>query len=46
MEEQPEQDGEIHAVGRMLTAMLKKFGSLRCTPTPPTYTSPPPRDEA
>ena len=25
-------------VGRMLTAMLKKFGSLHCTPTPSTCT--------
>ena len=25
-------------VGRMLTSMLKKFGSLHCTPTPSTYT--------
>ena len=25
-------------VGRMLTTMLKKFGSLRCTPTPTPYT--------
>ena len=25
-------------VGRMLTTMLKKFGSLRCTPTPSPYT--------
>ena len=28
----------ISEVGRMLTSMLKKYGSLRCTPTPPTYT--------
>ena len=28
----------ISEVGRMLTSMLKKFGSLRCTPTPSTYT--------
>ena len=25
-------------VGRMLTSMLKKFGSLHCTPTPSAYT--------
>ena len=28
----------ISEVGRMLTSMLKKYGSLHCTPTPPTYT--------
>ena len=28
----------ISEVGRMLTSMLKKYGSLHCTPTPSTYT--------
>ena len=28
----------ISEVGRMLTTMLKKFGSLQCTPTPIPYT--------
>ena len=34
----PELDALIDEVGRMLTAMLKKFGNLHCTPTPSTYT--------
>lgn len=25
-------------IGRMLTSMMKKFGTLRCTPTPTPYT--------
>ena len=28
----------IAEVGRMLTSMLKKYGTLHCTPTPPTCT--------
>ena len=34
----PTLEALISEVGRMLTSMLKKFGSLRCTPTPSTYT--------
>ena len=34
----PTLEALISEVGRMLTSMLKKFGSLRCTPTPPAYT--------
>ena len=35
----PKELGELAVeVGRMLTSMLKKFGSLHCTPTPSTYT--------
>ena len=34
----PTLEALISEVGRMLTSMLKKFGYLRCTPTPSTYT--------
>ena len=34
----PALEALISEVGRMLTSMLKKYGSLHCTPTPPTYT--------
>ena len=34
----PALESLISEVGRMLTSMLKKCGSLHCTPTPPTYT--------
>ena len=34
----PELESLMSEVGRMLTSMLKKYGSLRCTPTPLTYT--------
>ena len=34
----PELESLISEVGRMLTSMLKKYGSLHCTPTPSTYT--------
>ena len=33
----PEFDALIDEIGRMLTAMLKKFGNIHCTPTPSTY---------
>ena len=34
----PTLESLISEVGRMLTTMLKKFGSLHCTPTPAPYT--------
>ena len=34
----PELESLTSEVGRMLTSMLKKYGSLHCTPTPSTYT--------
>ena len=33
----PELDALINEVGRMLTSMLKRYGSLRCTTTTPDY---------
>ena len=33
-----EVDELMEEIGRMLTSMLKKFGSFHCTPTPSTYT--------
>ena len=39
IEEFPKELDELAVeVGRMLTSMLKKFGSLHCTPTPSTCT--------
>ena len=36
----PSQELEVlvSEVGRMLTTMIKRFGTLHCTPTPKTYT--------
>ena len=33
----PALEALISEVGRMLTCMLKKYGSIRCTPTTPDY---------
>ena len=34
----PELELLMSEVGRMLTSMLKKYGSIHCTPTPSPYT--------
>ena len=34
----PELEVLVSEVGRMLTTMMKRFGTLHCTPTPKTYT--------